>query len=152
MTPGQISKRIVAERLDWIETMIVRIRALPLQDRQVFRADARNVAAAESYLRRALEALLDLGRHILAKGLGYGVSEYKQIAAKLCELDVLAEPERNLLVQMAGYRNRLVHFYHEIGEDELFQICTGELGDLEQVAEAIRCWICAHPEQIDETL
>ena len=106
MTPGQISKRIVTERLASIDTMLTRIRALPLQHRQAFRADPRNVAAAESYLRRALEALLDLGRHILAKGLGYGVSEYRQIAAKLCELDVLAEREGNLLAQMAGYRNR----------------------------------------------
>ena len=30
----------------------------------MFRADPRNVAAAESYLRRALEALLDLGRPV----------------------------------------------------------------------------------------
>jgi len=152
MTPGQISGRVVSERLAWIERMLARIRSLPLQDKQAFRADPRNVAAAESYLRRALEALLDLGRHILAKGLGYGVSEYKQIAAKLHELHVLAEPERNLLVQLAGYRNRLVHFYHEIGEDELFQICAGELGDLEKVTNAIKRWIRAHPEKMDETL
>ena len=38
-----------------------------------------NAPAAESYLRRALEALMDLGRHILAKGFGRGVAEYKKI-------------------------------------------------------------------------
>ena len=152
MTPGQISKRIVTERLDWIETMIARIRALPLQDKQVFRTDPRNAAAAESYLRRALEALLDLGRHILAKGLGCGVSEYKQIAAKLYELHVLTDLERDVLLLMAGYRNRLVHFYHEISQDELYQICSGELEDLARIADALRRWIRAHPDQIDEML
>ncbi len=30
-------------------------------------SDRRNPAAAESYLRRSLEAIFDIGRHILAK-------------------------------------------------------------------------------------
>jgi len=34
-------------------------------------SDPRNVASAESYLRRGLEALLDLGRHLLAKGFAW---------------------------------------------------------------------------------
>lgn len=34
------------------------------------------VAAGESFLRRALEVLLDLGRHVLAKGFGRVVPEY----------------------------------------------------------------------------
>lgn len=37
------------------------------------------MAAADSYLRRALEALMDLGRHILGKGLGRAASEYREV-------------------------------------------------------------------------
>ena len=118
----------------------------------MFRADPRNVAAAESYLRRALEALLDLGRHVLAKGFGRGVSEYKAIAQKSRELGVLTPYEADLLEQMAGYRNRMVHFYHEISEEELYQICTKRLSDVEQTVRAFKRWIQTHPEQIDETL
>ena len=47
------------------------------------------VWAAESCLRRALEALLDVGRHILAGGFGRGVSEYGQIASGLLDAGVL---------------------------------------------------------------
>ena len=35
---------------------------------------------ADSCLRRSLEALFDIGRHILAKGYARGVTEYKEIA------------------------------------------------------------------------
>lgn len=76
MTPGRISRRVVADRVAWVEAMLDEIRSLPLGDRQTFFADTRNVWTAESCLRRGLEALLDLGRHILAKGLGLGGSEY----------------------------------------------------------------------------
>jgi hypothetical protein len=39
-------------------------------DLAAFTADPRMVAAADSYLRRTLEAVLDPGRHILSKGFG----------------------------------------------------------------------------------
>ncbi len=72
---------------------------------EAFHADARNYAAAESYLRRALEGLLDLRSHILAKGYGKPVSEYKEIARSLVDPGVLDESRGNLLCQMAGYRS-----------------------------------------------
>lgn len=70
MTPGLLSKRVVSDRLSWVAQMVQEIRALPLTDRAAFLADRRNVWMADSCLRRGLEALFDLGRHILAKGFG----------------------------------------------------------------------------------
>jgi uncharacterized protein YutE (UPF0331/DUF86 family) len=54
-------------------------------------------AAAESHLRRALEALLDLCRHVLAKGCGRAVAEHKDIARALIEVGVPEEPKGTLL-------------------------------------------------------
>ncbi len=85
MTPAEISRRVVVDRLDLIATLLADIRALPLEDRTSFFADRRNTWAAESCLRRSLEALLDIGRHILAKGFGIGASEYKEIPRWLNE-------------------------------------------------------------------
>ena len=74
MSPNKISKRVVADRLDWIERMVREIHALPLENYATFTSDRRNVWAAESCLRRALEALMDLGRHIAAKSFGRGIT------------------------------------------------------------------------------
>jgi hypothetical protein len=59
MTPDHISKRIVIDRLDLVSTLLQEIRDLPLGDEHTFFADRRNVWAAESCLRRSLEALFD---------------------------------------------------------------------------------------------
>lgn len=147
-----ICKRIVLDRLAWVERMVGEIRALPLSDRTAFFADRRNVWAAESCLRRALEALFDLGRHVLAKGFARGTSEYKEIAGALEEAGVLAPDEADLLIRLAGYRNRMVHFYHEVGAEELYEVCAGRLGDLERLAEAYRVWLRKHPERLDGAL
>lgn len=152
MSSGRLSKRVVADRLGWIERMIAEIRLLPLSDLQGFAQDRRNVWAAESCLRRALEALFDLGRHILSKVFGIGVTEYKEIALRCREVSLLPPAHAELLRQFAGYRNRLVQFYHEIGAEELFEICRSGLGDLERVAAAYKAWLHANPRLLDETL
>ena len=151
MTPLKIRARIIAERTSWIRRMLEDLRALPCTSYQVFMSDPRTSAAAESYLRRALEALLDMGRHILAKGFGKAVVEYKEIPIKLREEGILNEIETDLLREMAGYRNRMVHFYDEISSEELYQICAGQVGDIDKILTLILTWIESHPEMIDKS-
>ncbi|HMB30835.1 MAG TPA: DUF86 domain-containing protein [Desulfohalobiaceae bacterium] len=109
MSPDKISKRILADRLDWIYSMLKDIESLPLHDYEEFTQERRNVWAAESCLRRALEAMLDLGRHIIAKGMGQGVTEYREIPGYLAQAGVLSTENTKIMKKMAGYRNRLVH-------------------------------------------
>lgn len=132
--------------------MLREIRALPLGSKNVFMQDFRNVWTAESCLRRALEALFDMGRHIVAKGFGTGVTEYKEIAAALQRHDVISFEEMILMRKLAGYRNRLVHFYHDVNADELYEICVSQLGDVERVAGVLRLWLGNHSELLDEIL
>ena len=132
--------------------MIGNLNSLPLQNYDMFIADKRNSASAESYLRRCLEALLDLGRHILAKGFGQAVGEYKEIAKGLSEQGILNEETCKLLITMAGYRNRMVHFYNEISDRELFDICSKEISDIEKILNQIIKWIEGNPDMIDNSL
>lgn len=152
MSPGKVSRRIAADRLAWTERMLEEIKKLPLGSLEVFLEDSRNVFTAESCLRTSLEALFDLGRHILAKRFGVGVTEYKEIAFELERQGVLDADKADLLKVLAGYRNRMVHFYHEIKPKELYEICTTELQDVYRVKAALQKWISANSEHMDETL
>ncbi|KAA3662549.1 MAG: DUF86 domain-containing protein [Chloroflexi bacterium] len=152
MTPDKILKRVVLDRLDWVDRMISEIQSLPLQDRDAFLADSRNVWTAESCLRRTLEALLDLGRHILAKGFATGVTTYKEIAKELEMHQVMTMETAVLLKIMAGYRNRMVHFYYEITPDELYEICSTQLNDLIQIRQAYTRWLRANASYLDDQL
>ena len=152
MTPSKMREKVVVERAKWISQMLDGLRSLPLNNYRAFSSDPRNFASAESYLRRSLEALLDLGRHVLAKGFGGAVTEYKQISSELLKFGILSKENSEKLRLLAGYRNRMVHFYHEISNHELYEICSKELGDIEQVLEDILTWIKNHPDMIDKTL
>ena len=125
-----VNKRMIKERLILIKEYLHRLEQLAQMPAQEF-IGSNSSAAAESYLRRSLEAIFDIGRHILAKG-GYAelAQEYKSIAKGLQKLQVV-DPTLGLkLHKMAGFRNRMVHFYNLITDEELHMIINNELGDI----------------------
>ncbi len=152
MIPARINQRVITDRLAWIDRMLFEIRSLPLSTFDAFIQDKRNIWSVESCLRRSLEALLDMGRHILAKTYGQGVTEYKEIARALGENGVLDPECTGIMEILAGYRNRMVHFYQEISTEELYKICDEDLGDIVQVRNALADWVQAHQDLIDKTL
>ena len=56
------------------------------------------------------------------------------------------------MIQIAGYRNRLVHFYEEMSKNELYEICSSQLADVRSLLDALLQWVRRHPELIDTEL
>jgi uncharacterized protein YutE (UPF0331/DUF86 family) len=152
MSPGKIRQKTVAAKADLIRAMLAGISSLPLGSEADFTADLRMVAAGESFLRRSLEGLLDLGRHVLAKGFGKVVPEYAAVADELLAHGLLAPETAAKLRLMARYRNRMVHFYDDILPRELYGILATQRGDVEEVLAALQGWLAAHPEVQDGEL
>lgn len=79
-----INKSLIRERLALIKGYLDELQQLRAMSRDAFLADKKATGAAESYLRRSLEAAFDIGRHILAKTGATDLSmEYKSIARGL---------------------------------------------------------------------
>ncbi len=95
--------------------------ALP---KEQFLGDADNFAIFEHHLRRALESLLDIGRHIMAKqGLGHP-TDYRSILLTLGREKILPPEFAEKIKGMAGYRNHLVHGYAEVTLEEVYQVTS----------------------------
>ncbi len=130
----------IEDRLGFIVESIVKLERLSHIEETDFISDDRP-AIAESYLRRSLEAMFDIGRHILAKTAGKAVVEYKQIALTLGHKGVITKEFSERLMLMAGYRNRLGHFYHEVTDKELYQILKINLSDIKNFVKEIKTFI-----------
>ncbi|HEY8021151.1 MAG TPA: DUF86 domain-containing protein [Thermoanaerobaculia bacterium] len=152
MTPTKIRQKSVTAKAESVREMLAAVTSLPLASAAEFSSDPRMVAAGESFLRRALEGLLDLGRHVLAKGFGKVVPEYAAVADELEAQGILGQEGARKLRLMARYRNRMVHFYDDITPAELYGILTRERGDVEEVLAAILAWLAAHPEASTDEL
>ena len=150
MTPGPIRRAVVADKVALIHRLLDGIATLPLDDLREFQRDPRMVAAAESYLRRALEALLDIARHVLARAFGRGATEYAEVARQLGDVGVVSPGQAERLVLMARYRNRLVHMYDEVTEPELYDVLTRHLADVPEIVDAVTAWMAAHPDRVTD--
>lgn len=102
------------------------MESLSLED---FLSNPDNYAIAEHHLRRSLESLFDLGRHIIAKkGLGKP-ENYSQIVELLGQHTIIPHEFSNKIKGMAGYRNRLVHEYAKINSEEIHYLIRTRLDD-----------------------
>lgn len=136
-----IDRVMIKQRLNMIAEYCRELELLHQLPRKEFLAKV-NSAAAESFLRRSLEAVFDIGRHILAK-TGYVdlTKEYKSIAHALGMVGIVTPSLSEKLVEMAGYRNRLVHLYHMVTDDELYRIVQNNIPDLLRFVREISLYL-----------
>jgi uncharacterized protein YutE (UPF0331/DUF86 family) len=77
MVISNLNIKLIEDRLGFVNKAIAKLKRLSHLDEIDFLTDD-NPAIAESYLRRSLEAVFDIGRHIIAKTAGKGIVEYRQ--------------------------------------------------------------------------
>lgn len=95
---------------------------------------------AEYHLHRALEGVFNIASHINARKAGGATTGgYKDIAKKYGELGFIdREFAEDKMVKMAGYRNRLVHFYANISSEETYNLITQNLEDFRTFLTSVK--------------
>lgn len=138
MNPLPLLRESIQPRLDGIQANTVRLRefgALSLEDF----TEPEVLERAHYHLRLALEGVFNISAHILARFPGNRETEYKRIARKMGELGIVKKDFADKeMVKMAGYRNRLTHFYSAVKAAELHEICKKHLCDIETFLHAIQ--------------
>lgn len=126
-----LNHKLLTDRISQIRISANRLKQLVDTGKETFLADPDNFAIAEHHLRRTLEAVLDIGRHIVAKkGLGRP-EDYRSIFYLLGQHKILPPAFAKQIQGMTGYRNRLVHDYAQVSEEEIFEIIEERLDDFE---------------------
>lgn len=99
-----------------------------------FKSDSRNFGLAEHYFRRSLEGVLTIGTHILSR-LPVRTKDYQEIIESLGRNKIIPKDFAERNKKLAGYRNRMVHMYWEIKEEELHKILNEHLGDIDKFCQ-----------------
>ena len=138
MTNLKLEKDIIIKRMEGIESEIFELKKLGEKSLEEFRAGD-SWKLAQFHLHRALEGVFNISSHILSRIPGGTATQYKEIALKLGENKIVTEDfAKNALTQMAGYRNRLVHFYAEVKPEELYKIIKENLADIEVFLSSVK--------------
>lgn len=136
-----VDKEVILDRFAIIKKSVKRLKELAAIPEQEFTSDEDCFAIAEHHLRRALEAILDIGRHICVKdNLGHP-QDYTEILELLGKNGVLEQDFCEEIKGMAGYRNRLVHMYNQISYSELYDILQNRLEDFNVYIKQVNQYI-----------
>lgn len=138
-----VDRVTVKSRLIQIVKSIDRLERLVKAPKEDFLSPGSDLPAiVDSHLCRSLGAVFDVGRHLLAKSGGPELPlEYKSIATNLARFGIVPSDLEEALVMMARYRDRLVHFYHEITDEELHSIICNVLKDLRKFVESVEAYL-----------
>lgn len=103
--------------------------------------DVRLKKAVERSLQVAIEACLDIGRRLIAlEGFRYP-EDNKDVFQILVEEGVVPRPLLPALVDMARFRNLIVHDYARIDDAKVYGILKKRLEDFDAYARAVAAYL-----------
>ncbi len=115
-----------------IHSSLERLEELKRLSKDAFIADPHKISSAKYNLIVAIEGVIDLCNHVIAKNAFRTPEDYADAFKVMAERGAFDTAFTDTLVQMARFRNRLVHIYWEVNNEELHGILQVRLGDVKQ--------------------
>lgn len=135
MPPVDRSK--LRSHIDFVRGNLRRLTEIRGAGRSSFLRDELAQAAATRWLQTAVEALIDIANHVVARE-GLGVPRaYSETMEILVREAVLPTDRRDSFLAMVRFRNRVVHLYDAVDSEEIWRILQEDLGDFEAFIAAI---------------
>lgn len=113
---ADVQRDKLRDKLQVIEERVRRLRDLSARGREAFFADPVLQDAAIRNLQVAIEAMIDIAHHLVAR-LRLGTPKtYVETFERLIDAGILPQGEREVLHGMVRFRNRIVHLYGRGGD------------------------------------
>ncbi len=121
-------RKITSEILIALERL-GELQRLPKED---FFSDPHKLGSAKYNFIVAIEGIIDLCNHVIAKNGFRTPEDYADTFRVIAERGAFDAEYTLTLTQMARFRNRLVHIYWEVDDNELYRIIQSHLRDIRE--------------------
>jgi uncharacterized protein YutE (UPF0331/DUF86 family) len=130
-----VRAEVIRKRLNKLDEYLVFLASLRRYNYSEFVENPEHYGSAERFLQLAIEAITDMGNHVIAEmGLGI-VNGYSDIPGILADKGYIGTDLREKWIRMIGFRNTLVHEYIDIDRQIVFDVLQYHLGDLEALKQ-----------------
>lgn len=116
------------------------IRALQSADDiswEVYKTDMRSRRFVERSLHIMVEAVIDVGQHIISDEKLREPTSYRDTFAVLAENKIINIENLKIYEKMAAFRNLIVHYYERIDDEVVFGIFQRNLKDFDLFVDEI---------------
>lgn len=128
-----VKAEIIRKRLRNLDEYLHILNRLQQYDFDTFMANPEHYGSAERFLHLAIEAINDMGNHVVADDNLGETDWYSDIPTLLAENAYIDAELRDLWISMIGFRNVLVHQYAEIDRRIVYDVLQNQLGAFERL-------------------
>ncbi len=125
-----VNKDILMTRLDKLKEYIGFLDNIKKYTELEYVKDPFIYGASERFLHLAIECAIDIGNHIVADMKYRKPKTNRDVFEILYENEVISLDLKENLVNMASFRNILVHDYIRIDRPTVYKIITEDISDL----------------------
>jgi uncharacterized protein YutE (UPF0331/DUF86 family) len=128
-----VRAEIIRKRLNKLDEYLSFLHKLQQYSFDEFISDPERYGSAERFLHLAIEAITDMGNHIIAD-LELGcVNSYSDIPSIIAEKGYMAHGLEEKWIRMIGFRNTLVHEYIDIDRKIVYDVLQNNVKDIEEL-------------------
>ncbi len=128
---GDMNKQDVEINFDTIDDNLEKLNTLSCLSRDEFMADFRNLDATVRRLQTSIEALIDISRYVI-RSLGLPSADaYRQVPTVLADAGYFDQTSAGIYDKMVRFRNLIVHHYYRVDPEDIYNILTENLSDLQ---------------------
>ena len=128
---GNMNKQEVQIHFDTFEENLGKLERLSRFSYDEFMAEFWYLEAAVHVLQTSIEALVDISRYVI-RSLGLpSADSYRQVPVVLADAGYLDQTATPIYDKIVRFRNLVVHHYYRVDPEEVYQILTKNLSDLQ---------------------
>ncbi len=125
-----VSPEKVSKKFNLLEEYLRILEQISQTPEEEFLKDKILIGSAKYYIQISIECCIDVATHIISSEGFRSPGEYADSFRILQENGILHKELTGRLVQMAKFRNRLVHLYGEIQDDFVYRAITQDFKDI----------------------
>ncbi|MCZ7543925.1 MAG: DUF86 domain-containing protein [Anaerolineae bacterium] len=130
----------IAELVAFLRDYQNTLRSVGDQSLDRYMADRDSIDLGRFRLHMCLQASIDIAEHIVASE-GIAVKSAQDAVSALNRLGVIPDDFVDTLSDMVGMRNRLVHGYLRIRDQQVYGVIKNYLGDFDRFIEYILAYV-----------
>jgi uncharacterized protein YutE (UPF0331/DUF86 family) len=132
-----VEPAVIENKIRKLQGFLEKLSQLAKSDKKNFLSDFRNAGSAKYLLQVSIECCLDIANHIIASEKFRSPNDYADSFRVLHERGIISDDLIGNLVEMAKFRNRLVHIYWEIDDELIYEIIKNNLDDFNRFIQII---------------
>lgn len=132
MNNKKIDKEKILSKIDELDGYIEELEKIMPKDFKEYESSIEKKRACERLLQISIETIIDI-LNIITSGLKLGLpAEEEELIQRIYKKDIISEKLRNILIDMKGFRNILVHKYGEVEDEIVYEILSEKTEDFDK--------------------